>query len=160
MKEQVFEYDYIHYPVNLECDVNVLVLSKGASRLNLHLPFCVAIPPQFCDGIDPTSVLKKPDDLRECRHAIQVSRNNVEHICIPDEVTKEVTESFVQSRTSGADPEAASDQLHRLLTISRLLTALSGKAEVTSDIWKTAQSMEKERVEVLDDFRKKEAERK
>ena len=43
VKEQVIEYDYVHYPIALECDINVLVLSKDRSRLNL---VCSA---EFCN---------------------------------------------------------------------------------------------------------------
>lgn len=155
VKEQVFEYDYTHYPITLYSDVNVLVLSKEPSNLNLELPFSLAIPIQFCDGIDPANVIQQDLILRECRHALQVCRNSVKLISIPQNINKEITDTFVQNRSSGTATVDACDQLHRLLTITRLITALDCKLEVSSSHWIRAQNMEKERVKVLNDFLKK-----
>ncbi|VDD88607.1 unnamed protein product [Enterobius vermicularis] len=158
VKQQVFEYDYTH-PFNIDSDVNILVLSKNPSCLKLGLPFTLAIPPQFCDGVDPASILQDERTLKECRHTLQVCRNNVEHITLPQGIDKEMTELFVKNRGSGASVEDACNQLHNLLIVTRLLAALDFKFEVDLSHLKEAKDMEEKRVNTLKEFLSKNEEK-
>uniref|UniRef100_A0A158R668 Mini-chromosome maintenance complex-binding protein n=1 Tax=Syphacia muris TaxID=451379 RepID=A0A158R668_9BILA len=151
-KEQVLEYDYTVYNVTLDCDVNVLILSKELSSLKLEAPFAVAIPKQFHDGVDPASVFEEPQSIRQCRHALQVCRNSVEDVSIPDQLNKSITDSFLHSRSRGMGTGVACDRLHRLLTLTRLCAAVDSTMEANVEHWRKAEKMEIKRTRGLEGF--------
>ncbi|MFH4981995.1 hypothetical protein AB6A40_008704 [Gnathostoma spinigerum] len=147
---QRLDYDYVYYQLPLLCDVNVLILSRGASVM-AQVPFVVAVPPQYTDGIDPVTELLSNHRSRliEIRRFLLDCRSNVQYVSIQEEMNKIITDDFVEMRRRSSlagDPGAA---LHRLLTLSRLEAAIEAKTEVDRECWKKALFLDSEREEGL-----------
>uniref|UniRef100_F1KUM6 Mini-chromosome maintenance complex-binding protein n=1 Tax=Ascaris suum TaxID=6253 RepID=F1KUM6_ASCSU len=145
VSDQKVNYDYKYYQLPLPCDINVLILSRHPSVI-IDAPFVVAIPPQFSDGLDPTVELIRGGDGRmDCRrNALLASRKSVKEVEIGSNINKMIEEGFVRMRASSSR-EDASAQLHRLLTLSRLLAAIEYKKEVDAECWNKAREMEAKR---------------
>ncbi|VDM46864.1 unnamed protein product [Toxocara canis] len=145
VSSQKVDYDYVFYQLPLHCDINVLILSRHPSVI-IEVPFTVALPPQFTDGLDPTvEMIRSAQGQMDCRrHALLTSRKAVKDVEITDSINKVIEDGFMRMRESSSREDAGA-QLHRLLTISRLLAAIDRKKEVDEECWNKARTMEVKR---------------
>ncbi|VDK24851.1 unnamed protein product [Anisakis simplex] len=82
--------------------------------------------------------------MRQMRYALLRSRKAVKDVQIGDEINKLISEGFIRMRESHSR-EDASAQLHRLLTLGRLLAAIDCKKELDEECWNRARKMEAKR---------------
>ncbi|VDN60719.1 unnamed protein product [Dracunculus medinensis] len=145
---QKVEYIYDYYELEFECDFNVLFLSKAPSLL-IELPFIVPAPSNFSGDSEIIKKVNLTDNkiLDLCRKAIFFCRNKVRTIGIRENCKSKITETFIRKRHHNRNTVV--EELHWLLTLSKLLAALYGKNEVDIECWEKAQTMELYRIDLL-----------
>lgn len=161
-KQQILPYDFQFHAADFECDVRVLLLS--CKRALLKADIVLPLQPESVEAMLTGEMpLPEPVFLRRARTYLAACRYLP--FGMDDSVRERISSDFVAERarsaaaaepttdqSATATPSAASglataEDLHRHLTLSRLLSRSFGAETLTAEAWAQVQAMEAERVQ-------------
>lgn len=137
---QKVEYDFKYYKVDMATDVQLLVLSEGKSNI---LPADVIVP--FQPSATSCSEAVTAEALEAWRWYLATVRQ-ISHSIEP-EMQTEVENDLVAARQ--ADRSLSSQDLSRLLTMSRLMSLSYGETNLSLAHWQMVKELERLRRERL-----------
>lgn len=142
---QTVSYDFKFYRLGYDTDIPILILSETKSF--------VPCPTQIVLKTDSESgnlysqimemaehFLKDGDRLANIRQYIEVIRNT--KFEFSDDIVPEIQSDFIKMRQRN---HTNADELHSLMVLARLLSLSHGLNTLTSEYWKKAVDMERER---------------
>ncbi|XP_076831599.1 mini-chromosome maintenance complex-binding protein isoform X2 [Brachyhypopomus gauderio] len=139
---QKVDYDFSYHQMEFPCNINVLVTSEGRSLLpcdsQVHLRPTVS-PPNMEEYLKAIQLAQLPSQLNKYRIYLTVA--HLLDYSISEQVTKAVEEDFVEMRKD--DPQSISaEDLHRMLSVARLLSLSYGQTTLSRDGWIKAKQLE------------------
>uniref|UniRef100_A0A914WKE3 Mini-chromosome maintenance complex-binding protein n=1 Tax=Plectus sambesii TaxID=2011161 RepID=A0A914WKE3_9BILA len=141
ISSQKLAYDFKYHVADFDTDINVLVLSEGKSLL--QCPSLRQLPLQ--SPLDRSALTDLTSDplLNDYRHLVHAVRALSERVAIPEVVRNSIADVFVELRKKDQATDAF--QLHDMITVARLLTALDGQTDMTLPQWQSAVDFEQRR---------------
>ncbi|KAK7586137.1 hypothetical protein V9T40_004013 [Parthenolecanium corni] len=142
---QRIQYDFEYYQLPFVTDCPVLSLSSSKSLLpsDFHL---ILDPDPSCVGSAVNCferAWKKMQDPLLSRLRFYLSHISTLNYELTDEMQKVIEKDFVQMRQD--DQKTSSDDLHRLLVLSRFISLSRGHKSLQNDAWEYACRMEDQR---------------
>jgi len=140
---QKVDYDFQYHKLEQLADIPVIILSEGKSMLSCD--FQIKLDPKHTDvasAFNQVESLLVPQVLQKLRTHLTLARlssyNN-----LSEDMQTVVQNDFVSSRKH--DGGMTEIDLHRLLTLARLLAQSCGKEDLTEEVWRSAKMLETER---------------
>ncbi|XP_038884242.1 mini-chromosome maintenance complex-binding protein [Benincasa hispida] len=140
MELQKVEYDFKYYKMDMTTDVQLLILSEGKSNI---LPADLVVP--FQPSSVGSSAITDMDALEAWRWYLSNVRS-LSH-SIESEMQQFVENDLVALKQ--ADRSLGSQDLSRLLTIGRLISASYGETSLSLEHWQMVKELERVRRERL-----------
>ncbi|ORX39374.1 hypothetical protein BD324DRAFT_649450 [Kockovaella imperatae] len=134
MKSQMLGYEYPYMDnLKMKCELRFIVTSQGKSMLPLdvHLPVGSMTQPSTPPPQGSDALLAQ---LGSSEHAAKLE--------IPEDVAKEIQESFVTSRKAGGNANDAEATLTRRMRIARLIALSNDDAKLSESVWARAVEMD------------------
>ncbi|XP_059608314.1 mini-chromosome maintenance complex-binding protein [Phlebotomus argentipes] len=143
IRHQSIEADFQYYTLDYECDVAVLILSEGKSLLPSDVMLPLKIDPEASQHIEETFkaahqfIRTKSRSIRDFLAGQKIAQFDLD-----ENIQATVQEDLVAVRKAhNATPE----ELHGLLTLSRLVGKSLGKRNLDADTWQLVRKMDEER---------------
>ncbi|XP_023553593.1 mini-chromosome maintenance complex-binding protein-like [Cucurbita pepo subsp. pepo] len=140
MESQKVEYDFKYYKMDMTTDVQLLILSEGKSNI---LPADLVVP--FQPSSVGSSAITDMNALEAWRWYLSNLRS-LPH-SIESEMQQVVENDLVAAKQ--ADRSLGSQDLSRLLTIGRLMSASYGETSLSLEHWQMVKELERLRRERL-----------
>uniref|UniRef100_A0A1B6E8K5 Mini-chromosome maintenance complex-binding protein n=1 Tax=Clastoptera arizonana TaxID=38151 RepID=A0A1B6E8K5_9HEMI len=142
---QKLDYNFQFYPVEIDTNIPVLILSEGKSMLNSDC-HVVLQPDKMClltinETFEAAKHFMKDPLLSRLR--FYLSSIPFKDHEIPSDLQKVIHEDFVKLRQN--DNKFSGDDLHILLVLARLHSLSKGQQLLTHESWQTVQDMEEQR---------------
>ncbi|XP_044735923.1 mini-chromosome maintenance complex-binding protein [Chrysoperla carnea] len=145
VRNQRLPYDFKFYQMDYDTDIPVLIFSEGKSLLpcDFHVPLepdseCVKTLNEI---IEASKHFLNSNLLDRIRKFLTIARHS--NCELTDDIQEVIQEDFVEMRKK--DQKINSEDLHKLLVLSRLIALSEGQCKVGVDAWKRAQVLETER---------------
>lgn len=145
IRNQSVEADFQFYRLEYESDVAVLILSEGKSLLPSDIMLPLKPDPKTQEHIEETFKAAH-QFIRTKSKAIRsfLSAQKAAQFDLDESMQSKVQEDLVAVRKAfNATPE----ELHNLLTVSRLVGKSLGKKKLDAEVWGLAKKMDEERRE-------------
>lgn len=151
INSQQIRYNFEYYELEFDADIPILVLSEGRSMLptNCQIPMMA----------NETSLGLMKETFEAVRHFLRPKLNGIRKYLtqqrlaefnIKSEDPDMIQNDFVTMRKE--NPKFNADDLHLMLSITRLFGLAQGKGELTRELWEKTKELEgirKERIEAV-----------